>query len=216
MLVFWANVFELHDEKDKWIRTAQYICKSLAWYFSQTGLDIWLVLFLAELASFLAHSRKLFRIGKWVDSFAAIWEISDRPSCLRRTLEVAKELSSAFYHFYEMMQWLHYTKLLPSCNKQLLDDHRNSSLLCRILVTIAILPFEYTNLSTAQKKASKCPESNLVITRFTRELIRHLCDLPLAANPLGLLPISLHDGYIGICGIVSSLIGIYNSKWSHG
>jgi len=192
-----------------------------------------------EVAKLLSNSRKLFRLGKWTESLLELCEIvNKKASPFWKTVNSLFQISSGAFYFYDMCQWLHFTKLLRFANKTFLDDKRNGAWLLRIILGTFILYFKYEDNSTQLKqleqtdlqiteeeeeeephnlklKKSECikKKRNELLNKrqlYWHDLLRNIADIPCALAALHL--VDLHDGYIGIFGLFSSLLGAYD-KW---
>jgi len=230
----WIEYCDLHAYRDKLYRAAQFGSRCLSWFLERSGARKEQVQLCQEVAKLLSNSRKLFHLGKWTESLLELYGIVNKNADpVWKTVNSLFQMSSGAFYFYDMCQWLHFTKLMRFTNKTLLDDKRNGAWLLRIILGTCVLYFKYEDNAKELEKIDQSADFGITeeendnvnkdacLTKkrnellgkrqlFFHDLLRNIADFPCALSALSL--VNLHDGYIGMFGLFSSLLGAYD-KW---
>ncbi|PWN25243.1 peroxisomal biogenesis factor 11 [Jaminaea rosea] len=212
--------------RDKLYRTVQYFARFLAWHQYRSGASKETVDRLTALKSSLALSRKLMRVGKWLEhlqAFVKALAIKDPVVC---GLSLSRQLSYALYLFHDTLQWVHGSKayqFAPATYSKIAKRAAQfwalgliSSLLAGAYKT-HVLRQRQALASRPRASAEKEAERKVELQQIAKEkgavryqVVQDALDLANPGSSIGLF--NFDDGFIGLAGTVTSLMGVY-SQW---
>jgi len=216
--------------RDKLYRTVQYFSRFLAWYLLSRGNKAEAARWTA-LKSHLALGRKLMRLGKPVEHLQAALRAAQSTSEIgEQVTTIARQLAYFGYLTYDAVVWANAVKLValkPSTAEKVLKTS-NRYWLAGILFSIthgllktgrlAREAKKLRNSETwgekdlsdeAQREVKQLALANLrADTRY--QFIIDLCDIWIPAFNLGL--VNVNDGFVGLAGFISSLMGL-RAQW---
>ncbi|KAF2439579.1 peroxisomal biogenesis factor 11 [Karstenula rhodostoma CBS 690.94] len=209
--------------RDKALRTLQYLSRFLAWYLYRTNHAA------ASIAPFEATkkqfglTRKLIRVGKFVEHFKAAAIASDAKSVdpVLRYTAVGRQLGYAGYMLADNAAVLDAANIYKYPASTRLVREGNKAWFTGITFSILSSLYQLYRLRerSAKLSSSKTAEAEPVVEakKIAREanavrlqLVSDLCDITIPATALGWA--KLDDGIVGIAGTVSSLLGVY-TQW---
>lgn len=199
--------------KDKIYRTTQFACKLLAWSIKSLDKDGEVVLKIKKLEAHAGLGRKFLRLGRSLNSVqSAQRSINLLDPVLRITLTTFY-INQGVYLLLDHYLWMGKVGLLDVDKKWEFTSAR----LFHFSICLGIIRDLYSlhqTLITLTNKGKRLSIDIRLLIRIcktnpaaTLDLVRNLFDLPLPASKLGFIP--THDGVLGVCGLVSSLIGAY-------
>jgi hypothetical protein len=207
--------------RDKVLRTIQYFSRFLAWYLYRTNRPLSAITPFDTTKKQLGTTRKLMRVGKFVEHFRAAAVASDATSLdpVIRFTSVGRQLGYAFYMLFDSVNILdatgikkfsHSTRLLREANRAWF-----SGLAFSILQSLYAL--YGLRARSAVVSASSDPEKVVERKKVEKEvsaikvqLLSDLCDVTIPATALGW--VQLDDGIVGLAGTTSSLLGVWG-QW---
>jgi len=214
----WFEFCAKQAGRDKLLRTVQYFGKYVEHrLLTQPQPDKELAKWIKGLTSHVSYARKLFRLGKFLES----WVIAFRNACdtkmpdFEKYMNFLKNFTTGLYYWYDSIQWIDHVKLVEGIDRKHVDRQRNVWWAWRIIFTLICL---YLKLQANEKAAAKAAAddkktmSSLQAKRtdLYLEVIRNVFDIPAPALGLGYGP--FNNGHVGIFGTISSLLGV-RAEW---
>ncbi|KAL1591957.1 Peroxisomal membrane protein PMP27 [Paraconiothyrium brasiliense] len=209
--------------RDKALRTLQYLSRFLAWYLYRTNHPASSIAPFEAAKKQFGLTRKLMRVGKFVEHFKAAAVASDAKSLdpVLRYTAVGKQLGYAGYMLFDNAVVLDAANIYKYPASARLVREGNKAWFTGISLSIVSGLYQLYRLRerSAKLSSSKSAEAEPVVEakKIAREanavrlqLLSDFCDLTIPATALGWA--KLDDGIVGIAGTVSSLLGLY-SQW---
>ncbi|OTB09619.1 hypothetical protein M426DRAFT_316165 [Hypoxylon sp. CI-4A] len=212
--------------RDKLLRTIQYFARFYAWYVLRTNGTR------AEVAPWdavkrqLGLARKLLRVGKNVEHVKAAAVASDSISAKDATVAdpvlryttVGRQLGYALYLTFDA------ATVLDSLGVRKWEGAKRAQreayrfwavgLLCSFVAqTYTLFRLREREAKVDKKEGEGVVESKKIALERAAsqlQLLSDLCDLTIPTSALGW--VGFDDGFVGLAGTVSSLIGVY-SQW---
>ncbi|KAG8575307.1 hypothetical protein GDO81_009508 [Engystomops pustulosus] len=219
--------------RDRLFRATQYACMLLSYILENKAGREKLVMKLKHVESNMSSGRKLFRLGNMVhaiEASKASIQLSDPVLCYCLT---AANLNRILYFTCDTVLWVRSVDLVSDISKEKWR-HRASqcyfySLLFHIARDLYVIRNCMEKERQCKQKGSDCgngPTLNSDNTRLEShdsflfilylslknnpplllDTIKNLCDLLSPLDRLGFY--KTNPGFIGICGLVSSILGI--------
>ncbi|EGO00503.1 hypothetical protein SERLA73DRAFT_181134 [Serpula lacrymans var. lacrymans S7.3] len=217
--------------RDKLYRTVQYFARFLAWFLLSRGQKLQAARWNA-LKTHLATGRKLMRLGKPMEHLqAALRAIKPTPEMSEQLTTVGRQLAYFGYLTYDAVIWANSAKFinLKPATSARATRVSNRFWLAGILFSIAHgllkagrLAQEAKRLRASEKWGEKelGDEAQRELKIMALENIRadtryqftiDVLDIWIPASNLGL--VNVNDGFVGICGLISSVMGL-RSQWA--
>jgi len=206
--------------RDKLPRTLQYFSRFYAWYLFRTNGTP------AEIAPFEAIkkqfglARKIMRVGKNVEHFKAAAIAADSKSLdpIVKYCAVGRQLGYAGYLTFDAVTVLDAAGIRKSPATQRLQKEAYRCWMIGLLFSTMSGAYSLYQLRQQQSRIDKKDGEGAVATKkiekersaINLQLLSDLCDLTVPTSAIGLT--SFDDGFVGLAGTVSSLIGVY-SQW---
>ncbi|GAO19452.1 uncharacterized protein UV8b_06211 [Ustilaginoidea virens] len=209
--------------RDKLLRTVQYFARFYAWYLlrtnaAQAGIRPW-----DAAKKQLGLTRKMLRVGKNVEHLraaaAAVADAKPRsPDGFLRYAAVGRQLGYAGYLTLDAAALPDAAGIRAWAGARTAQAHAYRCWAAGLVFSIAAQL--YTQRRLAQREARidrKDGEGVVESKRIALErrashlqLVSDLCDLTVPVAALGW--VGFDDGFVGLAGTLSSLIGVYN-QW---
>lgn len=209
--------------RDKILRTLQYFSRFYAWYLYRTNNPPTIIAPFNAIKTQFGLTRKILRIGKFVEHFKAASELYDASAKVRANggdqilqyLQILRQLGYGFYLTCDMLTVLDAAGVKKSTGAKNLQQQAYKAWLVGLLAS-AMAGF-YSNYQLMQraktidekdgegKVEGKKIERQRTITNI--QLISDLCDLTVPSTALGYA--TFDDGIVGLAGTLSSLLGVY-------
>ncbi|KAL5380938.1 hypothetical protein DPSP01_007472 [Paraphaeosphaeria sporulosa] len=208
--------------RDKALRTLQYLSRFLAWYLYRTNHAASSIAPFEATKKQFGLTRKLMRVGKFVEHFKAAAIASDAKSVdpVLRYTAVGRQLGYAGYLLADNAVVLDAANIYKYPASARLVREGNKAWFTGITFSIVSSLYQlYCLRERSAKLSSKAAEAEPIVEakKIAREtnavrlqLLSDLCDITIPATALGWA--KLDDGIVGIAGTVSSLLGVY-SQW---
>ncbi|TAQ83355.1 hypothetical protein B7494_g8321, partial [Chlorociboria aeruginascens] len=224
--------------RDKLLRTLQYFSRFYAWYLFRTnGTPTEIAPFEAIKKQF-SLARKLLRVGKNVEHFKAAAIAADSKSLdpVLRYCAVGRQLGYAGYLSFDAITYLDAAGIRKSEATKRLQQEAYRCWMIGLLFSAVAGSYSWWSLRQQAARIDKKEGEGVVASKriekychpflshpgslahmtpreraaVTLQLISDLCDLTVPTSALGIA--SFDDGFVGLAGTVSSLIGVYN-QW---
>lgn len=225
--------------RDKLLRTIQYFSRFYAWYLFRTNGTPGEIAPFEAIKKQFGLARKLMRVGKNVEHFKAAATAADARSLdpVLRFCAVGRQLGYAGYLSLDAVTYLDVAGIRKSPSTQRLAREASRFWMIGLLFSTASGTYTLYNLKQQQRKLNKEDGEAVVAAKriekyavllcfmswgkaantYDREgaaiklqLVSDLCDLTIPTSALGIT--NFDDGFVGLAGTVSSLIGLY-SAW---
>ncbi|KAG0651492.1 Peroxin-11 [Hyphodiscus hymeniophilus] len=206
--------------RDKLLRTIQYFSRFYAWYLFRTNGTP------GEIAPFEAIKkqfglvRKTIRLGKFVEHFKAAAMMADSKNLdpVIKYCAVGRQLGYAGYLTLDTLTFLDAAGIRKSPTTKRLQQEAYRCWMFGLLFSAASGAYSLYNLRQQQAKVDKKDGEGVVASKriekeraaINLQLISDLCDLTVPTSALGFT--NFDDGFVGLAGTVSSLIGVH-SQW---
>ncbi|KAF1850086.1 peroxisomal biogenesis factor 11 [Cucurbitaria berberidis CBS 394.84] len=207
--------------RDKVLRTLQYFSRFLAWYLYRTNRPQSTIAPFEATKKTFGATRKLMRVGKFVEHFRAAAVASDAKSLdpVLRFTAIGRQLGYAFYMLFDNVCVLDATSIRKFSTSARLVREGYRAWFTGISFSIVSGLYSYYGLSLRSRaiKSSSDPEKVVEKKKVEKELnavkvqlISDLCDITIPSSALGW--VDLDDGIVGLAGTTSSLLGVW-SQW---
>lgn len=209
--------------RDKVLRTLQYFSRFLAWYLYRTNHPQSSIAPFEATKKQFGLTRKLMRVGKFVEHFKAAAVASDARSMdpVLRYTAIGRQLGYAGYMLFDNATVLDATSIRKFNASQRLLREGYRAWFTGISFSIVSSLYSLYRLRERSLKlsSSKAAEAEPVVEekKIAREanairlqLVSDLCDITIPATALGWA--KFDDGIVGLAGTVSSLLGVY-TQW---
>lgn len=208
--------------RDKVLRTLQYFSRFLAWYLYRTNRPQSTIAPFEATKKTFGATRKLMRVGKFVEHFRAAAVASDAKSMdpVLRFTTIGRQLGYAFYMLCDNACVLDATNIHKHSLATRLTREGYRAWFAGISFSIASGVYSYYNLlqrSRTITASAADPEKVVEKKKVDKELnavkvqlLSDFCDITLPATALKW--VDLDDGIVGLAGTTSSLLGVW-SAW---
>ncbi|KAF2200578.1 peroxisomal biogenesis factor 11 [Delitschia confertaspora ATCC 74209] len=206
--------------RDKLLRTLQYFSRFLAWYLYRTNHPTSSIAPFDAVKKQFGMARKLMRVGKFVEHFKAAAVASDAKMMdpVLRYTAVGRQLGYAMYMVLDNATVLDATNIKKFATAQRLSRRAYQAWFTGISFSIASSIYSlYKSRERAAKINEKEGEGAVERKKVEREtaalklqLVSDLCDITIPASALGWA--NFDDGFVGLAGTVSSVLGVY-TQW---
>jgi len=168
-----------------------------------------------------AYIFSVFRLGRSMESMrAAQTTINLLDPVLRTTLTVG-HLNRALFLLVDHYIWLGKVGIMKVDKKWDLTSSKFyfASIVLSIIRDLYALYVTFVRVHHECKSEDEVGRNSLRLKLIllyycfknnpeaTIDLLRNVCDLPLPGSKLGYFP--NHNGFVGLCGTISSLVGVY-------
>ncbi|KAF2825521.1 peroxisomal biogenesis factor 11 [Ophiobolus disseminans] len=207
--------------RDKVLRTLQYFSRFLAWYLYRTNRPLSTITPFETTKKTFGQTRKLMRVGKFVEHLRAAAVASDAKSLdpVLRFTAVGRQLGYAFYMLLDNACILDVTSIRKFSAAPRLLREANRAWLTGLTFSLASGLYSYYNLALRAKsiKENGDPEKVVEGRKVEKELnavkvqlLSDICDITIPTTALGW--VELDDGIVGLAGTTSSLLGVWG-QW---
>ncbi|KAI1764964.1 peroxisomal biogenesis factor 11 [Hypoxylon sp. FL1150] len=208
--------------RDKLLRTVQYFSRFYAWYLLRTNGTKAEVAPWDVLKKQLGVARKLLRVGKNVEHAKAAAVAADSkvglPDPVLRYAAVGRQLGYAGYLTFDMATVLDTlgVKKWEGAKRAQREAYRfwAMGILCSVVAqTYTLYRLREREARIDKKEGEGVVESKRIALERSAsrlQLLSDLCDLTAPTAALGW--VGFDDGFVGLAGTVSSLLGVY-TQW---
>ncbi|KAI9774165.1 MAG: Peroxisomal membrane protein PMP27 [Geoglossum simile] len=203
--------------RDKLLRTIQYFSRFYAWYLYRTNHPASQVKTYEAIKKQFGLTRKLMRVGKNVEHFRAAAEAAEKKTLdpVMRYCAIGRQLGYGMYLSLDSITYLDASGIKPLSAGQRIQRAAYKAWLVGLLFNTVAGVYTLYQLRQRERSIDKKDGESLVESkRLEREravtnlqLISDLCDLTVPTSALGLT--NFDDGFVGLTGTASSLIGLY-------
>lgn len=206
--------------RDKVLRTLQYFSRFLAWYLYRTNRPASTIAPYEATKKTFGATRKLMRVGKFVEHFRAAAVASDAKSMdpVLRVTTIGRQLGYAFYMLCDNACVLDATNIRKHSLAARLTREGYRAWFTGISFSIASGIYSYYNLLQRAKTITSSADPEKVVEKkkvdkelnaVKVQLISDLCDITIPSSALGW--VDLDDGIVGLAGTTSSLLGVWGA-----
>ncbi|EPQ28953.1 uncharacterized protein PFL1_03243 [Pseudozyma flocculosa PF-1] len=222
LLRFWSTTVG----RDKTYRTIQYAARFLAWYEYRKGATKETVARLTTIKSQLGLSRKLMRVGKFLEHFQAALKATTIQDPVVSYAAIGRQLGYGFYLILDTLQWLHSSKVYTFSAPTAASISKNAARFWMTGLTFSLLSGSYKTYvlnsrlaaakrprATAEKEAERKVELAQISTEQAAvryQMTQDALDWVIPATGADVL--ALDEGILGLAGCVSSLMGA-RTQW---
>ncbi|PWN52618.1 peroxisomal biogenesis factor 11 [Violaceomyces palustris] len=222
LLRFWSTTVG----RDKTYRAIQYAARFLAWYEYRKGATKETVARLNALKSQLGLSRKLMRVGKFLEHFQAALKATTIQDPVVSYAAIGRQLGYGAYLILDTLQWIHGAKVYTFEAATYQKISKNASRFWLTGLTFSLLSGSYKTYvlnqraaaarkprATAEKEAERKIEINQIATEQAAvryQMTQDALDWVIPATGADIL--GLDEGVLGLAGFVSSLMGA-RTQW---
>ncbi|OOF99079.1 hypothetical protein ASPCADRAFT_204742 [Aspergillus carbonarius ITEM 5010] len=207
--------------RDKLLRTLQYFSRFYAWYLLRTNRPQSAIDPYNAIKKQFGTTRKILRIGKFVEHLKAAALASDNKSPIDpvlRYLSVGRQLGYAGYLSLDTITVVDTIGVRKLASAKRLQESAYRSWMAGLVCSAFAGVYTLFRLREKEKTLDRKEGEGVVEAKKLEkersaariQLISDLCDLTVPVSALGFA--SLDDGVVGLAGTVSSLIGIW-SQW---
>jgi len=217
--------------RDKVYRAVQNFARFLAWYLISKGYSFEAARWNA-LKNHLAIGRKMLRLGKPLEHLQVALKTAEilTPNMFEQLTTIGRQVGYAGYLTYDAFIWANTVRLiiLPPERAAKYNKLASRFWLAGILFSICHAILKTTRLTNESKQlrgrnwaeksvglqadsTSRVVTINKTLDATRYQFIIDLLDIWLPAYNLGLVNVS--DGFIGICGVISSIMG-FRTQWA--
>lgn len=223
----WVRFNTQSQAKERVFRAAQYACTLLGYTLHRAGSTDKLRLTVSQLEAHMSLTRKLLRLGNSVEALeAAKRSIHLKDSVLRLCLTLA-HLNRALYFACDNLLWAGKTGLLPHLEQSKWSQRSFRYYLFALILNLVRDVYELRLLMECESRgrgskaedppAAAAPggassQLQLLLSVLQQnpplllDLLKNGCDLFVPLDRLGLY--STGPGWVGACGLTSSLLSI--------
>ncbi|XP_063170013.1 peroxisomal membrane protein 11A [Candoia aspera] len=228
--------------RERLFRATQYSCMLLSYMLERKSHQEKMVMKLKLLESSMSSGRKMFRLGNMVHAIVAARQAAQLPRAIPRFCLTASNMNRALYFACDTILWVKSIGLLSEINKK---KWRNWATKCYYYSLVINLAKDFYELCwrMEQMACSQNPEKFLSPDRqkcqsvaflangelqpflllvyltlknyppLLLDTVKNLCDLFSPLDRLGIYKTS--PGVIGLCGLISSIVGILTVARPH-
>jgi peroxin-11B len=206
--------------RDKVLRIIQYFSRFYAWYLYRTNNPKATIAPFEAAKKSLGLTRKVLRIGKFVEHFKAAAVAADAKSIdpVLRYLAVGRQLGYAGYLTLDNITALDVTGIKKIDNVKQISRQAAKFWLTGLLFNAVAGFYKLYQLKqrsqTLNKKEGEAAVEGKQIEKewnaASLQLVSDLCDLVMPTTSLGFT--DFDEGIVGLAGTVSSFLGVY-SVW---
>ncbi|XP_019359634.1 PREDICTED: peroxisomal membrane protein 11A isoform X2 [Gavialis gangeticus] len=229
--------------RDRLFRAAQYACMLLGHVLERRAGPGAARAALLQLEASMSSGRKLFRLGNMVHAIVAARQTIQLPDPIPRICLTASNLTRALYFICDTVLWLKSVGLLPHVYKWKWRNWATKCYYYSLLMNLTRDLYEISWLLEQAAEKEKAKENSFPWDTQDQDLIcleterqsqpfllllyctlkkhppllldttKNLCDLSSPLDRLGIY--KTNPGIIGLCGLLSSLVGILTIARPH-
>jgi len=209
-----------YNGKDKLNRGIQMFCRAAIYYIEQSDKDSELAKRMGFAMKALSTDRKAFRLFRWIDDpWKIMAELTKDVPAERKFFEFLGKMSLLFFVIFDNAVWCASTKVIQFDAKFVKAWAGWFRFMAALFQSIAALlrlsgakkKQAELEVAPAKDKAEEAAKASKAVTEANWNLAKMLCDFacygPIAYDKTK-TGIDFGDGWIGITGVVSSLISL--------
>ncbi|OAA51654.1 Peroxisomal biogenesis factor 11 [Metarhizium rileyi] len=206
--------------RDKLLRTIQYFARFYAWYLLRTNATK------AEIAPWevtkkqFGLTRKFLRLGKNIEHLKNAVEAADKktPDGFLRYASIGKQIGYAGYLTFDAAALPDAAGIRKWDKAKTMQTYGYRCWAVGLIFSIATQLYKLHGLKKQEAEIDRkngegvIKSKTIAQNRFVSQLqlVSDLCDLTSPSSALGW--VGFDDGFVGLAGTLSSLIGVYN-QW---
>ncbi|XP_053331085.1 peroxisomal membrane protein 11B [Spea bombifrons] len=231
----WVRFSGQSQAKERVIRAAQYACTLLGYTLQKNGASAELVATLKQLEAHLSLGRKLFRLGNSADALESAKRAIHLSDVVLRFCITVSHLNRAMYFACDNILWVGKTGLSKNMDQEKWSQRSFRYYLFSLIMNLSRDLYELKLLMEADNSSKRpmtklnvengpVPDRNrpphhllviklkLLVHIFRNnpplllDVLKNTCDLFIPLDKLGLY--KTNPGFIGLCGLTSSILSI--------
>ncbi|RHZ75304.1 hypothetical protein Glove_216g203 [Diversispora epigaea] len=209
--------------RDKSYRGVQFFARFLVWYLSRKGYDKEIIQRFNLLKNTLGSSRKLFRVGKFVEHLQNASKALNNTEGFAKFSTFGRQICYSIYLFLDSLSWINSTGAYKFNQIKRINETSARFWFIGIIFSISNGIYklnqnkhrhDHFEKVSRSKLAEKDEHTNIraetaKLKSERRALIRQMTidflDITIPATVLGY--IKWEDGIIGLAGVISSILG---------
>ncbi|KAK2074681.1 hypothetical protein P8C59_008869 [Phyllachora maydis] len=206
--------------RDKLLRTVQYFARFYAWYLLRTNAVQGAIAPWEALKRQFGLVRKVLRAGKNVEHLQAAARAADQKTLdpVLRYAAVGRQLGYAGYLTLDLATLLDALGVRKTDSAKRLQQEAFRFWAVGIMCSLVAQTYTLYNLRAREARLDRkegegvIESKRIAVERYNSrlQLTSDLCDLTVPFTALGW--VNLDDGFVGLAGTLSSLIGVY-TQW---
>jgi len=206
--------------RDKILRTLQYFSRFYAWYLFRTNGTPGEIAPWEAIKKQFGLVRKAMRLGKNIEHFKSAAVAADAKNLdpVIKYCSVGRQLGYAGYLSLDAITFLDATGIRKSPSAKRLQQEAYRCWMIGLLFSAVSGAYSLYNLRQQSSRIDKKDGEGVVASKriekeraaINLQFISDLCDLTVPTTALGFA--NFDDGFVGLAGTVSSLIGVH-SQW---
>ncbi|ODM17501.1 hypothetical protein SI65_07176 [Aspergillus cristatus] len=207
--------------RDKIMRTLQYFSRFYAWYLLRTNRPQSAIEPFNAIKKQFGTTRKIIRIGKFLEHLKAAAIAADNKAPIDpvlRYLAIGRQLGYAGYLTLDTIGVVDTMGIKKLSYAKKLQENSYRCWMAGLIFSAVSSVYSLWRLQEKEKKVDRKEGEGVVEAKKIEkerstartQLVSDVCDL--AAPVSALKYMDLDDGIVGICGTISSLIGL-QSQW---
>ncbi|KAL9934137.1 hypothetical protein V8E36_007219 [Tilletia maclaganii] len=221
-LRFWSTTVG----RDKTYRSVQYLARFLAWYEYRKGASKETVARLTALKSNIGLSRKLMRVGKFLEHFQAAIKATAIQDPVVSYLAIGRQLSYALYLIHDTLQWVNGAKAYQFAPETAKKISKRAAQFWLAGLSFNLISGSYKTYvlnqrqiaarrprATSEKEAERKVELQQIAAEQAAvryQMIQDGLDWLLPATGADIL--NLDEGILGLAGFATALMGA-RTQW---
>nr|XP_006139343.1 peroxisomal membrane protein 11A [Pelodiscus sinensis] len=229
--------------RDRLFRAIQYTCMLLSYLLASKADKEMVIMKLKQLESSMRSGRKLFRLGNIVHAMVAARRTTQLPDLVPRLCLTASNINRVLYFICDTVLWVKSVGLITDIDKQKWRNWATKCYYYSLLMNLTrdLYEISWRMEQVAQREKAKkensshCDEEDqdlicmgtgglqpflLLLYHALRkhpplllDTVKNLCDLSSPLDQLGIY--KTNPGIIGLCGLLSSVVGIFTVVSPH-
>ncbi|KAJ7311081.1 hypothetical protein JRQ81_006679 [Phrynocephalus forsythii] len=223
--------------RERLFRATQYSCMLLHYLLENKPRREELRLRLKRLEANMSAGRKLFRLGNTVHAMVAAKQATQLPDLVPRFCLVASNLNRALYFICDTLLWVTSIGFLSDVDQKKWRHWATKCYYYSLVMNLAEDAYELCWCLEQRVRMEKPGEDLPPSSQRTRawgglqpllsffyltlrdhpalllDVVKNLCDLSSPLNEMGLY--KTNPGIVGLCGLISSIIGIVTVTKPH-
>ncbi|XP_060116051.1 peroxisomal membrane protein 11A [Heteronotia binoei] len=221
--------------RERLFRATQYTCMLLSYVLENKSGREEVVMKLKHLESSMSSGRKLFRLGNMVHAIVVARQSNQLPELVPRFCLTVSNLNRALYFVCDMILWVRSVGLFSNIDKKKWSKRATK---CYYYSLVMNLAEDFYELCCCMEQTAKTEKAQKDLPPYSQRIwsfvslltgglqpfllllcltlrrhppllldtLKNLCDLSSPLDRLGIY--KTNPGVIGLCGVISSLVGI--------
>lgn len=203
---------EATQGRDKLYRFIQYFSKYVIHIMKQHHVSADIITRVSKGASAVGLTRKLMRVFRSLEYFNDALGATAISDDLERFLQVMKSISLGIWLVMDHVQWMHKAGYITVQTIKTIDNIHSQAWFIGLLCGAIVSTYKLKKLNderNALTNTSKAESIDQARQKQMMGVVKNGLDMIIPAQRLGWVPVS--DGTVGLCGTITSVIGIIDT-----